>query len=676
MKTTEFNEELWKFNNPFGVPSFGEISIEDYRIGYQIGIAQYRADIDAIVNNPDEPTFENTFLALDNAGDLLSRVSAVFGNDKSLNSSEELRKLAAEITPTLSKLGNEVLFNAKLFQRLSNLHQKKDTLGLTEEELFLLENRYQSYVANGANLDHDEQEKLKVIKEKISPLILKFNNNVLAETNKYRLVIENEEDLAGLPQDIIDAAAQEAAEAEMPGKWIFSMHFPSYGPFMKFSENRQLREQLHKMFVNRANNNDEFDNKEIFAEIIKLRAQKAQLLGHASHSEFILQRRMAKKPEKVMELLNKIGDLSLPVAQKNINDLQEYLHREDPNLTLEPWDRGYISEKIRKEKYSIDSNEVKQYFQLEKVRDGMFVVAKKLYGITFKEVDIPTPHPTATTYQVQETDGTHIGILYLDLFPRKSKQSGAWFNTYHEGCDANGLGKHTIGIISCNFPKPTKDTPALLDLSNVKTLFHEFGHSLDFLLSKSQYNSSYIAWDFVELASQIMEHWATEKEVLNMYANHWETGEVLPEELLQKLKDASHFNNGLAAITQVSYGLLDMSYHTLQDASQLNVSKHEAELFQSIGLTGALNSGNITTRFSHIIGGYDSGYYGYLWAKVLDNDAYQVFKEKGIFDQETANRFRKCILEPNGVKDAMEMFVDFRGREPEIEPMLKHLGLI
>ncbi|NPA36865.1 MAG: M3 family metallopeptidase [Chlorobi bacterium] len=677
-KKEEQNPFFTEWNTPFGIPPFESIKPEHYIPAMEKGMEEQNKEIEAIVNNPEEPTWDNTLKALDYSGELLRKVLKVYYNQISANTNDELQKVQTEMSPKLSAHFDEISLNPKLFERIKYVYENQDKYKLTDEEKYLLENHYKELVRNGANLSPEDKEKLKEINQKLSKLEVKFNQNLLAETNKYKIVIDDEKDLEGLPQSVIDAGAAEAKAAGLDGKWVYTVQRPSMYPFLTYSKNRELRKKLYNYYTTRANHDDEHDNKAIVAEIVALRADKAKLLGYKNHASLVLEPRMAKTPERAYELLYKIWDAALPVAKKEAGMMQDMIDKEGGNFKLQSWDWWYYAEKIRKAKYNLDEGEVRPYFELSNVRDGVFWNAQQLFGITFTRLNnVPLPHPDAEAYEVKEADGSHLGILFLDFFPRESKRGGAWCDSYKDHRVINGKEEMPIVTIVTNFTKPAGDTPSLLSMDEVETLFHEFGHGLDGLFNKASYNTTYIAWDFVELPSQIDEHWATQPEVLNHYAKHYKTGEVIPEELVKKMDAASKFNQGFANVEYLAASMLDLKYHTLEAPVHIDdINKFEKDYLNSIGLIPEIEPRYRTTYFAHIIGGYDAGYYSYIWAAVLDNDAFEAFKENGIFDKATAESYRKNILEKNGIEDPMKMYIDFRGREPEIEPLLRNRGLL
>lgn len=673
---TATNPFLTEWNTPFGVPPFDKIGNDHYMPAIDSGIALARTEIAAIVSNTEAPTFKNTVDAFDRAGQVLTKTMLVFGNLVDANTNEVLDSLQMLIAPKVSAYNDEVLLNAGLFARIKAVYGARESAGLNDEEMFLLENLYKNFVRNGALLGPEDQEKLKKMNQEISVLTVSFSQNVLEETNSYKLVIENEADLAGLPESVRAGAAEQAKAAGMEGKWIFTTQKPSMLPFLQYADNRELRRQLYTAYLNRGNNNNGFDNKQILADIVSLRAERARLLGYKTHADLVLENRMAKKPENVFSLLNQLMDRSLPIAKNERDQMQEIIRSEGGTFRLESHDWWYYAEKLRKTKYDLDDSALRPYFSLDNARDGAFAVANRLYGITFTPIEnIPVPHPDAQAFEVKEADGSHVGVLYMDFFPRDSKRQGAWCGGYRDHKVRDGKEITPVVTIVCNFTPPTGDAPALLSLEEVSTLFHEFGHGLQGLFAANEYAGTNVAWDIVELPSQIMEHWVTEPEVLAMYAKHYQTGEVIPAELVEKIKNSSYFNTGFDNVEVMAASLLDMAYYTLEAPAKVEVASFEKEFLKKAGLIPEIEPRYHSTYFLHIVGGYDAGYYVYTWAAVLDNDAFEAFREKGIFDQTTATSFRKNVLEKMGTMDAEQQYINFRGREASIEPMLKNRGL-
>lgn len=664
------------YDTKFKVPPFEKIMAKHYMPAFSEGMAQGRKDIAKIVATKKEPTFINTIEAYDKAGELLRNVSAVFFAQSTANTNDSLQKVEIEISPLLSAYNDEILLNAELFKRVKSVYDNQAKFKLNPDQIFILENIYKGFVRNGANLNMADQDTLKAYNQKLSVLTVKFSQNVLAETNNYTMFL-NKEDLAGLPESVIAAAAETAKNAGQEGKWAVNTQRPSIFPFLTYAENRSLRKQIYNAYVNRGNNGNEFDNNKVLAEIVKIRAARAKLLGYNTHSDIILEPRMAKNPENVLKLLDNLWEKAIPVAGNELAGMQKIAQKDGAKFKIEPSDWWFYAEKLRKEKYDLNDSELRPYFKLENVREGAFSVANKLFGVTFTPLsDLPKPHPDVEAFEVKEADGTHIGVLYMDFFPRESKQQGAWCGNYRSHYIADGKAIAPVVTTCFNFTKPSGDLPALISVEEASTLYHEFGHALDALFNKSTYNQTFIAWDFVELPSQIMEHWATEPEVLNMYAKHYSTGESIPSELVIKIKNSGYFNQGFETVEYLAASLLDIKYHSLTAPAVIDVQSFEKDYLTGIGLIPEILPRYRSTYFLHIATGYDSGYYSYIWAAVYDNDAYEAFKEKGLFDQTVAASFRKNILEKNGTMDAMQMFLNFRGRDAAIEPLLKSRGLI
>lgn len=670
-----------EFDTPFGVPPFDRIKEEHFLPAIKAGIELHKKEIEAIANNPAPPTYENTIEALERSGPLLRRASDVFSVLNGCMTNDNMQKIAKEVAPMLAKHRDEITMNPNLFQRVKAVYEKRNDLGLTQEQKRLVEEYYKDFVRGGANLDEKKKARLMEINQELSLLSVKFGENVLKEENRFELVIDNKEDLEGLPESVIKAAEETAKENKYEGKWVFTLKKPSLIPFLQYSEKRELREKIFKAYINRGNNNDEFDNKETISKIIALRIEKAKLLGYRTHAHFILEENMAKTPEKVYELLKKIWEPALKVAKNEAKELQEMIKKEGGDFKLQPWDWWYYAEKVRKEKYELDEEVLRPYFKLENCIQGVFYVANKLYGIKFEERnDIPKYHPDVKVFEVKEADGTHIGIFYVDYFPRASKRSGAWMTSFRKQSKIGGQMINPVIVNVGNFTKPTEEKPALLSIEEVETLFHEFGHALHGLLSNCTYPSlsgTAVPRDFVELPSQIMENWVLEPEVLKVYAKHYQTGEPIPDELVEKLNKARKFNQGFATVEYLAAAFLDMDYHTLEDAKGFDPVKFEEESMKKIGMIPEIVVRYRSTNFQHIFsGGYSAGYYSYIWSEVLDSDAFEAFKEKGIFDTVTALSFRKNILEKGGSEEPMTLYKRFRGREPKVEPLLKKRGLL
>lgn len=678
-KTTQ-NPFFTEWKTPYQTPPFDRIKEGHYLPAFEEGMKQQRQEIAAIVANTAPPTFENTVVALDNSGALLTKVSNVFFNMTSANTNDSLQSIAKRLAPMLSKHQDDILLNEKLFQKIKAVYQQKDQLGLDAEQNMLLEKYYKDFVRGGADLNEAQKAQLRQINEELSVLSLQFGDNVLKEDNTFQLVIEQDADLAGLPDNVKTAAAEAAKERGKEGKWVFTLHKPSLIPFLQYSEKRDLRERMLKAYINRGDNNNEFDNKKILARIAALRVKKAKLLGYKTHADFVLEENMAKTPDAVYNLLNQLWEPALTMAKKEADELQSMIYAGGHNFKLAPWDWWFYAEKVKKAKYDLDEEMLRPYFKLENVIAGVFMVANRLYGITFDErKDIPTYHPDVKVFEVKEADGSHVAILFVDYFPRASKRGGAWMSEYRQQFKLDG---RMITPVICNvgnFSKPTADKPSLLSFEEVSTLFHEFGHALHGLLSNCTYqrlSGTNVARDFVELPSQIMENWASEPAVLKMYAKHFETGEAIPDELIEKIKNSSKFNQGFATVEYLAAAFLDMDWHTLTDTVEVDPIAFETQSLNRIGLIPEIVVRYRSPYFRHIFaGGYSAGYYSYIWAEVLDADAFQAFKETNIFDQERAQAFRENILARGGTEDPMVLYRRFRGAEPTIDALLEKRGL-
>lgn len=673
-KTSE-NPFLSEYQTPFGVPPFELIKTEHYMPAIVNGIEEQNKNIEAIVNNTDKATFENTIVALDNSSPLLEKTTAVFYNLTGADTNAELDSISLEIAPLLSEHYDNIYLNAKLFARIKEVYDNKANLQLTREQERLLDKTYNGFVRAGANLSAEQQARMREINKELSTLAIKFDKNLLNEMNEFKIWVDNEEELAGLPEWFKQSAAEEAKAAGQEGKWLFTMQNSSRLPLLQYADNRALREKMYLAYINKGNNNDKYDNKEIIKDIVTLRLEKAKMMGYDCYADFVLAENMAKDSKTVMEFLNNLWQHALPKAKEEAAELQKLIDKEGKGEKLEGWDWWYYTEKLRKEKYNLNEEEIKPYFKLENVRNGAFAVANKLYGITVEPLkDMPVYNQDVEVFEVKDSDGSHIGVFYVDYFPRAGKSSGAWMSEYRVQCG-------DIRPVVCNvasFTKPVGDTPSLLTLDEVETLFHEFGHALHGLLSRCNYKGvagTSVARDFVELPSQINEHWATEPEVLKMYARHYKTGEVIPDSLIEKIRNQRTFNQGFITTELMAAAILDMNLHTLTEIKDLNVMDYEKEAMDKLGLISAIAPRYRTTYFGHITGGYAAGYYSYLWANVLDNDAFEAFEQNGIFDQATAQSFRKNILEKGDSEDPMVLYKNFRGAEPKLDAMLRNRGM-
>jgi peptidyl-dipeptidase Dcp len=667
------------FNTKYNTAPFSQIKNEEYLPAFQEGIALAKAEIDAIVNNPEKPTFENTIETLAFSGNTLDRISSIFFNLNSAETSDEMQKIAQEVSPLLSEFGNDVRLNAALFAKVKAVFEQKASLNLNPEQTTLLDKKYKSFSRNGANLSDDKKTILREIDKELSKLSLQFGENVLAETQAFQMHLTDEKDLAGLPEGTIEAAHSLAKSLEKEG-WIFTLDHPSYIPFVTYSDNRELRKKMAIAFGARAFQNNEFDNQEIVLKIAKLRFDRAQLLGYATHAHFVLEERMAENPEKVKTFSNDLLAKAKPAAQKEFAELTAFAKKLDGIEKLEKWDGAYYSEKLKQQLFNLDDETLKPYFQLEKVLDGAFTVAQKLFGITFEEIfDIDTYHEEVKTYEVKDEDNQLVAVFYVDFFPRKGKRNGAWMTSFKSQYIKDGINERPHISNVCNFTKPTETKPSLLTFNEVTTLFHEFGHGLHGMLANTTYPSlsgTSVYWDFVELPSQIMENWCYEPEALALFAYHYQTGEMIPMELVQKIKESASFQEGMATMRQLSFGLLDMGWHGQDPSNIKDIKAFEIEQFSATQLYPEVKENAMSTAFSHIFqGGYSSGYYSYKWAEVLDADAFAYFQEKGIFDKEVATKFKENVLSKGGTEHPMILYKRFRGQEPKPDALLKRAGL-
>lgn len=679
-QTALFNPFFEDWDTSFGVPPFERIQEEHYMPAFEVGMKQHKQEIDAIVNNSEPPSFENTIESLDRSGAFLTRVERVFGNMASANTNQELQKIEQEVAPLLSKHNDDINLNEGLFRRVKTVYEGKDSLDLNPEQNMLLEKTYKRFVRGGANLNEKDSARFREINEELSVLSVKFAKNVLDETNAFELVIEKEEDLAGLPDSVITAASDAAQEKDHEGKWVITLHKPSFIPFLQYSEKRELRERVFKAFTYLGNNDNEFDNKAIASRMAALRAERAQLLSYKTHADYILEENMAKNPENVYTLLHQVWKPALAKAKQEAQEFQDMIEKEGKDFKLRPWDWWYYAEKVKKAKYELEESALRPYFKLENVRRGALDVAHNLWGITFHPLEnMPVYHEDVRVLEVKDTDGSHICILYVDYFPRAGKQGGAWMSPYRKQHRLAGHDIRPVIVNVGNFTKPTADTPALISFDDALTLFHEFGHALHGLLSDCTYESlsgTDVATDFVELPSQIMENWASEPQVIKTYARHYETGEPIPDELIEKIKRSGTFNQGFANVEYLASCFLDMDWHTLTEAKEMDCAEFERMSMEKIGLIPEIIPRWRSTYFQHIFaGGYSAGYYSYVWSEVLDADAFEAFKEAGLFDQKTAQSFRENILERGGTEDPMTLYLRFRGAQPELDPFLKREGL-
>lgn len=664
----------------FDIAPFDAIQDADYKPAIEQAIREAREEIDLIANSTEPATFENTIAALDYAGYKLDRVTSAFFNINSAETNDTIQKTAQEVSPLLSEFSNDITLNETLFKRVKHVFDAKDSLNLNREQQVLLEKKYKGFSRNGANLPEDKKARLREIDTKLSKLALTFGENILAETNKFELHITDETDLAGLPESTVESAAQTAEEKEKEG-WVFTLEYPSYIPFMKYAENRELRKKMAIAFGAKGFHNDELDNQEHVLNIVNLRHERANLLGYKTHAHFVLEERMAKTPENVERFLEELLEKAKPAAELEFKQLENFAKERDGIAQLQKWDSAFYSEKLKQQLFELDDELLKPYFKLENVINGVFTVAKKLYGLRFVEVfDVPKYHKDVKTYQVFDEKDNFVALFYADFHPRVGKRGGAWMTQFKGQFIKDGVNERPHVSNVCNFTKPTPSKPSLLTFNEVTTLFHEFGHGLHGMLANTTYPSlsgPSVFWDFVELPSQVLENWCYEPEALALFAKHYETGETIPMVLIDKIKKAANFQEGMQTLRQLSFGLLDMSWHATDPSRITNVKAHEAAAFEGTKLYPDVAENCMSVAFSHIFqGGYSSGYYSYKWAEVLDADAFAYFKENGIFNKEIADQFKNHILSQGGTEDPMVLYKRFRGKEPNPEALLKRAGLI
>ncbi len=680
MIDTSSNPFFQEWTTPFGVPPFPFIKEAHFLPAIKEGILRQRGEVEAIAANADSPTFANTVEALDRSGEFLSRVTSVFSNLSSAETNAQLQSINREVAPMLSSLRDDIRLNPALFIRVKTLWDQRSKLSLTSEQLRLLEETYRSFVRGGANLEPAQKERLRKINSELAVLGLKFGDNLLKETNSYRLVVNRQEDLEGLPPTAISGAAESARAAGLPDRWLFTLQAPSIWPLQQYSAQREFRRQSLIAYTTRCDHGDEYDNKTTLVRIAVLRAEKAQLLGFKTYADFVLEDNMAKTPERVLALLRQLWTPARSVALKESAALQDMIRKEGHTFKLEPWDWRYYTEKVRKARFDLDEQELRPYFQLDRVREGAFYVANRLYGITFTpRPDLPVYNPEVTAFEVKDADGSHLGVFYADYHPRPGKRVGAWSSRYREPWIKDGHDIRPVVVNVCNFSRPAGGDPALLSLEEVTTLFHEFGHALHSLLSRIAYRGlSSVPRDFVELPSQIMENWALAPEVLRVYARHYKTNQVIPAELVGKIQQTAKFNQGFLTVEYLAASLLDMDWHMLAPGQSPDATEFERHSMSRIEMPPEIVVRYRSPYFNHIFGpggSYAAGYYSYIWSEVLDSDAFQAFKERGLFDQETARSFRTNILERGGSEDAMVLYKRFRGAEPSVEPLLVKRGL-
>lgn len=671
------NPLLDKFNTLFESAPFSSIKNEHYKPAFETAIGWAKDEIQQICDNPERPDFANTIEAMELSGEKLGRISSIFFNLNSAETDDEMQQIAQEVSPLLSEFSNDIRLNPVLFERIKSIYEQRNELELSPEQFRLLEKKYKSFSRNGANLSEEKKTQLREIDKELSKISLQFGQNVLAETNAYELHLTNKNDLKGLPDYAIEEAKKEA-EAKQKEGWIFTLQAPSYIPFMTYAENRDLRKELFLAYGKRSFHNNEFNNEEIVKNIASLRLERANLLGYKTHADFVLEERMANSPAIVSDFLKDLLDKSKPFGIRDVEELRKFAKENDNVETLERWDHAYYAEKLKQQKFNLSEEELKPYFSLENVVKGAFTIAEKLYGIRFeKRNDIQKYHEDVTVYEVLDENNQHLALFYTDFFPRKGKRAGAWMTEFRGESNVQGNSKRPHISIVCNFTKPTKDKPSLLTFNEVTTLFHEFGHALHGMLANSVYeglSGTNVYYDFVELPSQFMENYCYEPEALELFAQHFETGETIPQELIEKVKKSSNFMEGYQTVRQLSFGLLDMAWHGVEELKIDSVSDYERKAFEPTELYPIVDGTNMSVSFSHIFhGGYSSGYYSYKWSEVLDADAFAYFKENGIFNPEVAKKF-KHLLESGGSTDPMELYKFFRGKEPNNEALLKRAG--
>jgi peptidyl-dipeptidase Dcp len=665
----------------FNTAPFSQISNDDFKPAFKEAIEIARQEIDQIVSNSETPTFENTTEALDYVGDTLDRISSIFFNLNAAETSKEIQEIAKEVSPWLSEFKNDIMLNAELFQRVKAVYDQRVSLDLNAEQSMLLEKQYKGFSRNGANLDDDKKEQLRKIDAELSMLSIQFGERVLADTNAYEMHLTNEKDVSGLPDGVKEAAKLTAQQRDKEG-WVFTLDYPSYIPFMTYADNRELRKELSIAAGKKGFQDNENNTEDIILQIVKLRHQRAQVLGYETHAHFVLEERMAESADKVISFLQDLKDKAKPAAEREFAHLQNYAKQLDGIDALQKWDGAYYSEKLKKELFNLDQELLKPYFQLENVIDGVFTIAGKLYDLSFEEVfNVDKYHKDVKTYEVKNSQNELVAIFYADFHPREGKRNGAWMTSYKSQYVAKGTNERPHISIVCNFTKPTESKPSLLTFNEVTTLFHEFGHALHGILADTTYSSlsgTSVSWDFVELPSQVLENWCYEKEALELFAKHYETGEVIPMEYIVKIKESASFHEGMQTLRQLSFGFLDMAWHAHKSPETItSVKEFEKAAFADTQLYPDVAENCMSTAFSHIFqGGYSAGYYSYKWAEVLDADAFELFQEKGIFDKETASSFKEHVLSKGGTEKPMTLYKRFRGQEPKPEALLRRAGLI
>lgn len=674
------NPFFTEWDTPFGVPPFEQIMPEHYLPAFMQAMTEQKAEIEAIVTNNEPATFENTIAALDQSGNLLNKVSSVFFCQTNANTNDALQAINTEVSPLLSQHSDDINMNPELFARVKSVYDNRETAGLDKEQMKLLTETYDGFVRGGANLDSVSQAKLRELNTEISSLQTTFGENMLKETNAFRLVVDKKEDLAGLPDGLVAVAAETAKACGESGKWVFTLHNPSVMPFLQYADNRELREQIFKGYINRGNNGNDNDNKAVCARLVAARLEKAKLMGYEDYASFVLETRMAKTSAAVYDLLYQVWTPALAKAKAELEDIKAEIKKDGKDFEPEGWDWRYYADRAKKAKYDFDESTIRPYLKLENVRDGMFLFANKLYGVTFETInEIPLPHPDAIAYEAKDKDGSHLGVLYFDFFPRESKRGGAWCSQYRAQTYKDGKKVAPVVTIVCNFTKPSEGNPALLTPDEATTMFHEFGHALHNLFRDVHYYGiSRVPRDFVELPSQVNEHWTFEPELLKEYAKHYQTNELIPDELVERFNQCGKYGQGFATTEYVAASLLDMDFHSMNEIpAGFDVMNFEQMTLAKQGLLRQIPARYRTTYFNHTMGGgYTAGYYSYLWSEILDADAFEAYKETGdIFNTEVAEKFRRYVLQPGAIDDAMVMYVNFRGKEPNIDPLLKNRGL-
>lgn len=669
-----------KFSTKHDTAPFSQIQTSDFLPAFKQAIEMARQEVDAITNNPEPPTFQNTIEAMSYSGDTLDRISSIFFNLHSAETNDEIQQIAIEVSPLLSEFGNDVRLNEKLFARVRAVYEQKDSLNLNAEQTTLLDKKYKSFSRNGANLPEEKKNELRDIDKELSRLSLQFGENVLSETHAFELHITDEKDLSGLPEGTVEAA-RETAKSKQKDGWLFTLDYPSYVPFMMYADNRELRKKMALAFGAKGFNNNALDNRQIVLQIAKLRHKRANLLGYKSHADFVLEERMAGSPDKVKQFLQELLEKAKPAAQREFAELSEFAKKRDGIDALQKWDGSYYSEKLKQQLFNLDDEKLKPYFKLENVLEGAFTVATRLFGLTFTEInDIDKYHADVRTFEVNDLTGELVAIFYADFFPRKGKRNGAWMTSYKSQYVVGGNNERPHVSIVCNFTKPTETKPSLLTFNEVTTLFHEFGHALHGMLADTTYPSlsgTSVYWDFVELPSQILENWCYEPEALELFAHHYETGEVIPIEYVQKIRESASFQEGMATMRQLSFGLLDMGWHSEDPSNIIDIKEFESLQFASTQLYPDVKENAMSTSFSHIFqGGYSAGYYSYKWAEVLDADAFEYFRDNGIFNAEIAQKFKDNILSKGGTEHPMVLYKRFRGQEPKPDALLRRAGLL